>query len=106
MDNNGKNMRKLMEEFKGVMNVLKESYVFDENDYDEQPMDYNEEEDVQGCEGGNAEDKINQIRSLSLEGLQEYSNNVDSEEYKFFKKVFLETDRICSEKKPSNHGEE
>lgn len=106
MDNNGKNMRKLMEEFKGVMNVLKESYVFDENDYDEQPMDYNEEEEEAVEECGGAADKINQIRSLSLEGLQEFAKNVDSEEYKFFKKVFLETDRICSEKKPSNHGEE
>lgn len=106
MDNKGNNMRKLMEEFKGVMGVLKESYVFDENEYEETPeIEYEEgnEEMEQNC--SNASDKISQIRSLSLEGLQEFARDVDSEEYKFFKKVFLETDRICSEKKPSVKSE-
>lgn len=41
---------------------------------------------------------INKIRSASLEGLKRYAENVDSEEYAFFKKVFLLCDKAVSQK--------
>ena len=43
-------------------------------------------------------EKINQIRMLALDGIQEYADDVDSEEYDFFKKIWLMCDKVCSEK--------
>ena len=40
-------------------------------------------------------DDINQIRELALNGIQEYSNDVESEEYNIFKKrIWMECDKF------------
>ena len=44
------------------------------------------------------DDKISQIREISLQGLQEYAENVDSPMYQFYKKVWLMCDKAVSEK--------
>ena len=35
---------------------------------------------------------------VALDGIQEYADDVDSEEYDFFKKIWLMCDKVCSEK--------
>src|SRR5574344_1614743 len=45
---------------------------------------------------------ISAIREAALDGLKKYSNDVDSEMYIFFKKIYLETDKIVSQKSSVN----
>lgn len=42
--------------------------------------------------------RISQIREIALGGLQDYSHNVDSEQYQFYKKIWLMCDKAVSEK--------
>lgn len=75
--------------------LIKESYIFDDADIENEdvPMDDELEQSP-----NNAVDKINQIRTLALEGIQEFAEDVDCEEYDFFKKIWLMCDKVCSEK--------
>lgn len=41
---------------------------------------------------------INQIRKLALNGISKFASNTDSNEYQFFKKIFLECDKAISNK--------
>lgn len=45
---------------------------------------------------------ISAIREAALDGLKKYSNDVDSEMYIFFKKIYLESDKIVSQKSSVN----
>lgn len=38
--------------------------------------------------------RINQIRVIALEGIQEFADDVNSEQYEFFKKVWLMCDKV------------
>ena len=51
------------------------------------------------------EDKVNQIRALALEGIQDFAEQVDSEEYQFYKKVWMLCDKMCSEKEKMSDSE-
>ena len=51
------------------------------------------------------DDKIAQIREIALSGLQEYSEDVDSPLYQFYKKVWLMCDKAVSEKEENEAGE-
>lgn len=51
-------------------------------------------------------DIINQIRTLALQGIQQYSEDVDSEEYDFYKKVWLMCDKTMSQKDSVKNREE
>lgn len=88
-----------LQELDKYSKLIKESYVFDDetNSYNEEDMvdDYSEE-DMNPQVSSN--DKINQIRMLALDGIQEYADDVDSDEYDFFKKIWLMCDKVCSEK--------
>ena len=44
------------------------------------------------------DEKINQIRSLALEGIQEFAEQVDSEEYQIFKNIWMTCDKFYSNK--------
>lgn len=57
----------------------------------------------QGGEGGSglnpdAQQHVDQIRQVALNGIQQFSQDVDSEEYDFFKKVWLMCDKLVSSK--------
>ena len=57
-----------------------------------------EDNDEVNMADGDTSDKINQIRMLALDGIQEYAENVDDPNYEFFKKIWLMCDKVCSEK--------
>jgi hypothetical protein len=40
---------------------------------------------------------IGKIRETAIEGLKKYSNNPTSKLYEFFKKVFLESDKVLTD---------
>lgn len=44
------------------------------------------------------DNRINKIREVALQGLQDYAHNVDSEQYNFYKKIWLMCDKAVSEK--------
>lgn len=44
------------------------------------------------------DDKIIKIREIALCGLQDYSHDVDTEQYQFYKKIWLMCDKVLSEK--------
>ena len=82
----------------GLTNLLlKEGYILDDEDYDMANEEYLDNDEKFFEEKMNSE-KIDQIRQLAIEGLQEYANDVDSEIYLFFKKIFLECDKVRSNK--------
>lgn len=98
-------LAKTLKELEKYTSLIKESYVFDEEDMDI-PMDGGEQPMVDdGMPMGDATEKINQIRSMALEGIQMFADNVDSEEYDFFKKIWLMCDKVMSEKDNMKDGE-
>ena len=103
--NNKMNMREMIDEVKKLSQLLQESYIFDEVDEvpSEEPMD---DYDMEGAPMNQTEDKVNQIRTLALDGIQEYAEEVDSEEYQFFKKVWMMCDKVCSEKDKMDNANE
>lgn len=87
--------------------ILKESYVFDDkDDYDEydDTESYDDEEQPLS-QVNNISEKISQIRTLALDGIQEYAKDVDSKEYDFFKKIWLMCDKVTSEKENAKNSE-
>lgn len=92
----------IKEELSKFAKLLNESYVFDDetSEYSEEDMmDDMPDEEIDN--GMMSDDKINQIRMLALDGIQDYADNVDSEEYDFFKKIWLMCDKVCSSKENS-----
>lgn len=98
--------------------LLKESYVFDE---EETPNEYEGEDESpygewggdelepelasRGPQDNDVDDKIAQIRKLALDGIQEFSEDVESEEYVFYKKVWMECDKLYTERNEQQNGE-
>ncbi len=78
----------VMNEMKNYEKLIKESYVFDDENgsYNEEDMidDYPDDESENSL---TTNDKISQIRALALDGIQEFAENVDSEEYDILKKI-------------------
>lgn len=89
--------------------LIKESYVFDDetSSYNDEDMmdEYPEEETEENMGNMQSDDKINQIRMLALDGIQDYADDVDSEEYDFFKKIWLMCDKVCSSKESAKDME-
>lgn len=82
-------------EGKSSKKAIKEAYIGEEDE--EQMMDG----EMYGDEGAMSEetvDYVNQIRQLALNGIQQYGQDVDTEEYDFFKKVWLMCDKVMSNK--------
>ena len=61
------------------------------------PME-DKDDDTIDMANGDTSDKVNQIRMIALDGIQEYAENVDDPNYEFFKKIWLMCDKVCSEK--------
>ena len=96
-------LSRTLRELERYTRLIKESYIFDEEEMDmpmqgEEPMMSDDEPMGEEMSMGDATEKINQIRAMALEGIQMFAENVDSEEYDFFKKVWLMCDKVCSEK--------
>jgi len=99
------NVRNILRDIDGMLNMLSESYVFDRDEqhgFQREESPYPGEEDEEGFEqeqpqAGN-DDRIIQMRELALQGLQDYANDVDNPLYDFYKKVWLETDKLCEHK--------
>lgn len=92
------NSKQTVSDINNILKIIQESFVFDDetNQYNEDDMT---EDDIPEDEYSlQNNDKISQIRALALEGIQDYADDVDSEEYDFFKKIWLMCDKVCSEK--------
>lgn len=51
-----------------------------------------------------SDERIAQIRQIALDGLQDYAEDVDSEAYQFYKKIWLMCDKAVSEKESASNG--
>lgn len=102
------NIQETILEIENLSKLLKESYVFDEEQYDDMPYEDKNmvDEPNVSYDGDDATDKINQIRSLALDGIQDFAENVESEEYQFYKKIWLLCDKFCESDKSSSEGVE
>ena len=87
--------------------ILRENFVFNgEDPYAGQGMQMTPEEmaamEGQAAQGSqispDVQQYVDQIRQISLTGIQQFAQDVDSEEYDFFKKVWLMCDKLMSEK--------
>ena len=115
-------LTEIMRDMRNTSKYLSEAYIFDdEEDMREAPMGdeegyYDEEEygEPRGMErpsqgeGGNGDEEkamhaqeimrhepiIGKIRETAIEGLKKYSDDPTSEIYEFFKKVFLDADKV------------
>jgi hypothetical protein len=99
------NIKRTINEIENLSKLLKESYVFD--GCDEMPCESEDELLIDDEEGEecNSSDKISEIRTLALSGIQDYAEDVESEEYQFFKKVWLLCDKFCETDKSSDNVE-
>lgn len=99
-NNNKYNINETVKDIERLSKLLKESYVFDGEDMEmdtehfEEEMENNEPTETTCC----ADEKINQIRALALEGIQEFAEQVDSEEYLIFKNIWMSCDKFYSNK--------
>lgn len=105
------NFNETMKELKSLSKLLKEAYVFGEED-EQRPREgmhgdeegYEDEymmDDNYGDEG-KALSIINKIRELALDGITLFKEDVDNVYYIVFKKLFLETDKAMSDKEKGN----
>lgn len=114
-------LREMMKDLRDTSRYLTEAYIFDDEEempmgdyegygdeeYDEQqPMERPQGQQMHG-DGSSEEEKamhaqeiirhepiIGKIRETAIEGLKKYSDNPTSEIYEFFKKVFLDADKV------------
>lgn len=95
--NTNKLVEKTINEIKGLEKLLKESYNFEDEgeEYSEDEMIGDE---TLGNDLSQKDDRIARIREVALEGLQEYAEDVDSDFYQFFKKIWLMCDKAVSDR--------
>ena len=94
-------LKDTLKEIDAISKLLKESYVFDEREPMEtpeegMPMDGGMEGEMpmEGPDMLATDKRIDQIRMIALEGIQEFADDVNSEQYEFFKKVWLMCDKV------------
>lgn len=97
------NLKDTLKEIDEISKLLKESYVFNEEEpmADEMPQPQGEmpigsegETPMEGPDMLATDKRIDQIRMIALEGIQEFADDVNSEQYEFFKKVWLMCDKV------------
>lgn len=111
----GKDIKEIVNELNTLKNQLSEAYVFngDEGVPGEQPMqqpmmqqqqpqmmgqgDSEEEIAMHAQEVIQHEPIIGKIRETAIEGLKKYADHPTSSLYEFFKKVFLESDKVLTD---------
>ncbi len=113
--------KKLIQELNTLKGQLSEKFIFGEDEMGEYPQGY--EETPNGMEGemqgqpdqklvqGDSEEEvamhaheviqhepiIGKIRETAIEGLKKYADHPTSSLYEFFKKVFLESDKVLTD---------
>lgn len=108
-----KDFNSFLNNFKTIKKQLNEAYIFDGDGDDsmmqEPPMEGGEETgDMQQAQSEEEkqmrmqniiqhEPIIMKMREIALEGLQKYSDNPTSSLYEFFKKVFLDSDKVLTD---------
>lgn len=116
-----KDFKNILKELKVLKKQLNEEYLFngnatpmddDEIDmYDDEGMPMEQEPQQQQASEGNSQEEIamhaqdviqhepiiGKIRETAIEGLKKYSDNPTSALYEFFKKVFLESDKVLTD---------
>ena len=116
-----KDFKDILKELKVLKKQLNEEYLFngnatpmddDEIDmYDDENMPMEQEPQQQQASEGNSQEEIamhaqdviqhepiiGKIRETAIEGLKKYSDNPTSALYEFFKKVFLESDKVLTD---------
>ena len=98
MDNKTK---KLIEELNQLKGQLSERFIFGDEPGQEQQMmgQGNSEEEIamHAQEIIQHEPIIGKIRETAIEGLKKYADHPTSSLYEFFKKVFLESDKVLTD---------
>jgi hypothetical protein len=113
-----RDFKKILEELKTVRGQLSEAYIFNgkegyEDVYQDETEQVPQEEPMpqeQVGDGESAEEVamhaqeviqhepiIGRIRETAIEGLKKYADNPTSALYEFFKKVFLESDKVLTD---------
>lgn len=116
-----KDFKDILKELKVLKKQLNEEYLFngnatpmddDEIDmYDDENMPMEQEPQQQQASEGDSQEEIamhaqdviqhepiiGKIRETAIEGLKKYSDNPTSALYEFFKKVFLESDKVLTD---------
>lgn len=116
-----KDFKNILKELKFLKKQLNEEYLFngdaapmddDEIDmYDDESMPMEQEPQQQQASEGDSQEEIamhaqdviqhepiiGKIRETAIEGLKKYSDNPTSSLYEFFKKVFLESDKVLTD---------
>lgn len=116
-----KDFKNILKELKVLKKQLNEEYLFngnatpmddDEIDmYDDESMPMEQEPQQQQASEGDSQEEIamhaqdviqhepiiGKIRETAIEGLKKYSDNPTSALYEFFKKVFLESDKVLTD---------
>ena len=119
-------VNELLEDLKKTSKYLKEDYIFNDGEAPMEPGMEGEIPQEPGApvadptvpqqqaqaaqQGDNAEEQamhaqevikhepiIGKIRETAIEGLKKYSDNPTSKLYEFFKKVFLESDKVLTD---------
>ena len=106
-------IKNCMKEMDSSARLLRESFPYRDDDfaddgYDDGPDEKGYGGEIDGDDDGMGEEKlreglkgdkrIGQIRTLCLQSLQDYAEDVNSEEYNFFKKLWLMCDKVVSAK--------
>lgn len=126
MEKNKNFVKDLLKDLKNTSRYLSEAYIFDEHGdapiepemeqdmYAEEPHEVDptvpQQQPQAAQQGDNAEEQamhaqevikhepiIGKIRETAIEGLKKYSDNPTSKLYEFFKKVFLESDKVLTD---------
>lgn len=103
--NKALNMKNLMEDINRTSKLLKSSYIFEDYGMNPQgeemiPQDGEMNQDMVGQVEMEPEideqtvDVINQIRELAIQGIAQFANDVESEQYRALKRIWLETDKF------------
>ena len=116
-------IHKVLDDLNNTMRYLNEDYIFNEGDEDQMMdgMEMGQDFQQQGNhmqqqdDGDNAEQKamhvheiiqhepiIQKIRQTAIDGLRKYAEDPTSSIYEFFKKVFLESDKVLTDDGSSN----
>lgn len=88
-------MSKLTKDIEQCFNILKESYVF--NDMETEDYDMENEVPIEDNQTMTSDDRINQIRTIALEGIQEFAQDVTNPQYEFYKKVWTMCDKVITD---------
>lgn len=85
--------------------IMNEAYIGEEGEeemYGQDPRAEYDEDGGYGQMDPETQDYAMQIRQLCLNGIQKYGQEVDSEEYDFYKKIWLMCDKLMSTKESGN----